>query len=285
MKRPIELQNDENTMGTLLTLTSAFEGIASFHLAKIRSEVLRSESFFNDLWQIYSKIRVDKLFHFGRSSGVHKIIDKELYILMTAEGGFSGDIDQRIIKKLEESFDANKHDIIVVGQHGVSLLSQRGIKFKKYYNLPVQDLNINVSPLVQDVQTYESTTVIYSRYVTLSNQTIESIKLSSLVQEMGGEVKLSDEVINESNYIFEPSNYAVIDHLEKSMLFISLAQLILGSKLAQYASRFKSMTVARKQAQDSKNYVHLQYRRATRALSDERSKETLNSLRKIRHST
>jgi ATP synthase F1 gamma subunit len=282
MKRPLELMESEKTLSTLLVLTSAFEGIASFHLAKIRSEVLRSNAFFNDLWQIYSKIRVDKLFHFGRSQSEVKVSEKGLFIVITAEGGFSGDVDLRIINKMMESYNANKHEVIVVGQHGVTLLEQRGVKLKKYYDLPAKDMNMNVTPLVSDVQDYQQTTVFYSRYITLGNQTIESITLSSLVQEMGQEVKVNEEVISDVNYIFEPSNYAVIDHLEKSMLFISLSQLILGSKLAQYASRFSSMTLARQNAEDSKTHVHMELRRAVRALNDERSKETINSLRKSR---
>jgi F0F1-type ATP synthase gamma subunit len=282
MKRPIELQREEETMGTLLVLTSAFEGIASFHLAKIRAEVLKAGEFFDSLWQIYSKIRVDKAFHFGRSQEEEAVINKELYIIITAEGGFSGDVDQRIIRKMRETLDPAKQDIIVIGQHGVTLLDQMNIKLVKFYKLPGKDLNINVGPLVSDVQKYNSTTVFFSRYITLTNQSIQSIKLSALVQELGGDVKVDDEVISDINYIFEPSNYAVIDHLEKSMLFITLSQLILGSKLAQYASRFRSMTLAREQAEDSKAYAHLQYRRAVRSLADERSKETMNSLRKIR---
>lgn len=282
MKRPIELQAEEQTMNTLLTLTSAFEGIASFHLAKIRNEVLKSDAFFNELWQIYTKIRVDKFFHFGRVMNPGEHNNKDLYILITAEGGFSGDVDHRIIKKMQDVYDPAKQDIIVIGQHGVTLLNQIGIKFVKFYSLPVHDLNINVTPLVSDVTKYKTTTVFYSHYLTLNNQTIEQIQLSALVQEKGEGGQKDEGEITESTYIFEPSNHAVIEHLEKSMLFISLAQLILGSKLAQYASRFRSMTVARKQAQESSDFVHLQYRRSVRAMHDERSKETINSLRKSR---
>ena len=215
MKRPVEILAEEKTMDTLLTLTSAFEGIASFHLAKIRAEVLKSDIFFNELWKIYTKIRVDKFFHFGRGRAHTGVINKDLYILITAEGGFSGDVDQRIIKKLQEDHDPLKQDIIVIGQHGVTLLEQIGIKFVKFYNLPAHDLNINVSPLVKDVQKYRSTVVFYSHYMTLSNQTIEKITLSSLVQEKGEGGQKSEDEITESTYIFEPSNYAVIEHLEE----------------------------------------------------------------------
>ena len=50
------------------------------------------------------------------------------------------------------------------------------------------------------------------------------------------------EMINEWTYIFEPSTYAVVAHLERSMMQIAVSQLILESKLAQYAARFRAMS-------------------------------------------
>lgn len=285
MRRPLEIKANVDTMSTLVTLTSAFEGIASSHLARIRSEVLQSNAFFEDLWQVYSKIRVDKIFHFGRQAGTKSTIDKDLYILITAEGGFSGDVDIRMIRMMAETYDPIKHDIIVIGRHGVAQLKQRGIAFKKFYPLPASDLNINVGPLVKDIGNYNTSTVFYPKYITLNNQEITSIKLSAVVQEMGQGVKVSDEVITQLNYIFEPSVHDVVSHMEKSMLFISISQFILDSKLAQYASRFKAMSAAHHTAFESRNDYQFQYRRAVRGVQDERLKEIINSLRKIRAKT
>jgi ATP synthase F1 gamma subunit len=282
MRRPLEIKANVDTMDTLVTLTSAFEGIASAHLARIRSEVLQSNAFFEDLWQVYSKIRVDKIFHFGRKEGDKSTIDKDLYILITAEGGFSGDVDIRLIRLMAVTYDPAKHDIIVIGRHGVAQLKQRGIKMKKFYPLPASDLNINVGPLVKDIGNYNTSTVFYPKYITLSNQEITSKQLSAVVQEMGQGVKVSDEVITQLNYIFEPSVHDVVSHMEKSMLFISISQFILDSKLAQYASRFKAMSMAHHTAFESRDEFKVQYRRAVRGVQDERLKEIINSLRKIR---
>jgi ATP synthase F1 gamma subunit len=282
MRRPIELKAEVDTMDTLVTLTSAFEGIASAHLARIRAEVLQSNAFFEDIWQIYSKIRVDKIFHFGRKIGDKSNIDKELYILITAEGGFSGDVDIRMIRMMMETYDPKKYDIIVIGHHGVIQLEQRGIKCKKFYPLPISDMHINVEPLVRDIQDYTNSTIFYPKYLTLSNQEITSVKLAAVVQEMGSSVKQNDEVISEINYIFEPSVHEVVTYMERSMLFISISQFILDSKLAQYASRFKAMSLAHHTAFEARGDFLVKYRRAIRNLQDERLKETINSIRKIR---
>ena len=66
MKRPSEVKRDELAMATLTSLTGVFEGIASMHIAQIKTQVLSSTQFFNELWHIYSQINVSPVFGFGR---------------------------------------------------------------------------------------------------------------------------------------------------------------------------------------------------------------------------
>jgi F0F1-type ATP synthase gamma subunit len=74
--------------------------------------------------------------------------------------------------------------------------------------------------------------------------------------------------------------YSVIDHLESSMMQIAVSQLILDSKLAQYASRFRAMSASHTRAQETKDDLHLELNRSKRAIKDQRLKEIVNGLRK-----
>jgi F-type H+-transporting ATPase subunit gamma len=281
MKRPPELAHEEASMATLVELTSAFEGIASMKIAQTKNQVLESTKFFDRLWKIYSQLRVDALFSFGRAANEKPLIDKELYIMITAEGGFSGDIDQKILKLVLEQYDKNKNDIIVIGHHGAIQLSQRGIPFKKYFKLPAKDQNINVVPIVREVQQYKSCSIFYAEYLSLMSQDVKKIELASAVKSRADASENdSEEVISELNYIFEPDSFAVAAHLERSMMQISISQLILSSKLAQYASRFKAMTASHQRADESRAELHMQYNRARRAIKDERLKEIINGMKK-----
>lgn len=282
MKRPNEIAHDEAAMATLVELTSAFEGIASMRIAQTKSQVLESTKFFNELWDIYSQLRVDTLFTFGRDEQEKPVIDKELYIIITAEGGFSGDIDQKLVQLMLKTYDKDKNDIIVIGHHGAIQLAQRGISYKKYYKLPVKDQNINVTPIVNEVQQYRTASVFYQEYISLMSQEVKRIELASAVKSRGDASDKPDEVISELTYIFEPDSYAVAAHLERSMTQIAISQLILDSKLAQYASRFKAMSASHQRADESKADLHLMYNRAKRAIKDERLKEIINGMKKSR---
>lgn len=268
-------------MATIVMLTNAFEGLASMRIAQIRNQVLQSQQYFAGIWKIYHQIRVDGLFRFGRQQDETPVIDKQLYIAVTAEGGFSGDIDSRLISEMLESYDATQHELIVVGHHGAVQLAQAGVKYRKYFKLPEHNNKINVQPLVAEIRKYRSAVVYYQTYVSLTTQNVRRIELSEAVERMGGTVSAEDEEINEKTYIFEPSVYRVVAHMERSMLDITLRQVLLDSKLAQYASRFRAMRMANDRASQEHKALHTAYNRAKRAQSDERLKEIINGLKKV----
>jgi len=279
MRQLTEIADNRDSVATIVGLTGAFEGIASMRIAQIKDQVQQSADFFAELWRIYNQIRVDELFHFGRRQSVEQVINKELMILITAEGGFSGDIDERLVREALTHYRSEQNDIIVIGHHGLVLLQQRGIRPKRSFQLPKRDRNITAEPLIDEVQRYESTIVYFQSYQSLASQDIKTIKLATAVAERGKAVEVGEEVISESNYIFEPSTFAVVDHLERSMMQITLSEVILESKLAQYASRFRAMSVAKERADESLQDLTSQYMRAKRHIKDERLKEIINGLR------
>lgn len=282
MKRLNEIAKEEASMAVLVELTGAFEGIASMRISQIKSQVEQSTKFFNQLWEIYSQLKRGDVFNFGRVKADKEVSEKELYVIITAEGGFSGDIDQKLVNLMLQDHDKDKQDIIVIGHHGAIQLAQRGVSYQKYYKLPSKDRDINVTPIVQKVREYKSTKIFYQQYVSLMIQDVRRIELSNAINQRGTASDKPDEVINEQNYIFEPSTYEVAAHLERTMMQIAISQLILESKLAQYASRFQAMSAARERADETKSDLHLAFNRTKRNIKDERLKEIINGIKKAK---
>jgi ATP synthase F1 gamma subunit len=280
MRQLQDIAQERQDMFVILQLTSAFEGLASMRITQIKNQVLQAQNFFNELWQIYSQIRADSLFRFGRKDN-DVVIDKELYIVITASGGFSGDIDQRLISEMLTKYDKDKQDIIIIGHHGAVLLTQLGVAFKKYYNLPEKDQDINVEPLVREIRQYRNAIVYYQAYISLMAQEIKRIELNTTVKELGEKAGKNEEVISEQTYIFEPSAFDVIAHLERSMLQIALSQVILDSKLAQYASRFRAMSASSDKADESLGGLTTLLNRTRRTIRDARLKQIINGTRKV----
>ena len=292
MQIPREVEDDLKQIGTIVDITGAFQGIASIRIAQIKNQVLQSQNFFDELWNIYTQLRVDATFHFGVGQDKEKLIEnKELFVVITAEGGFSGDIDEKLIEWMLKTYNKKWNDIIVIGHHGAVQLAQRGIPIKKYYKLPSKDRNINVAPIITEIQKYRTSMAFYQQYVSLMVQDVKRLSLMTAVQEHGGVSQAATveskeaakervkRIISEETYIFEPSTYDVVDHLERSMLSIMVSQIILESKLAQYASRFRAMSAANDRAKESQEDLNLLFHRAKRAVADERLKEIVSGMR------
>ena len=283
MRRPLEIKAEEASVRSVVSLTSALETLSSMQIAKTKNKVLISNQFFDEVWNIYKQIRVDVLFNFGRTED-EKPIDKELLILITAKGGLSGDIDQRLVRKFIEYYDASAHDVLVIGHHGALKLKQSHVDYTYYFDLPEKDY-INVDPLMDIIKRYARSRIFYQNYISLSQQEIKDVDLSEVVSRKGRVADLdtlTSDHVSEKTYIFEPSSYAVAAYLETSILRLTISQFIYDSRLAQVASRFKAMSAAKERSVDTASTLHLEYNRAKRNQVDTRLKESLAGLKKIR---
>lgn len=283
MRRPLEIKAEEASVRSVVSLTSALESLSSMQIAKTKNKVLISNQFFDEVWTIYKQIRVDVFFNFGRAPE-EKPIDKELLILITAKGGLSGDIDQRLIRKFLEHYDETKNDVLVIGHHGALKLKQAHVDHTYYFDLPEHDY-INVDPLMDIIRKYSRSRIFYQNYISLSQQAIKDVDLSEVVSSKGRVADLAtagDDLVTEKTYIFEPSSYAVAAYLENSILRLTISQFIYDSRLAQVASRFKAMSAAKERSIDNANQLHTEYNRAKRSQVDTRLKESLAGLKKIR---
>lgn len=277
MRQSNAVREEIQQIETIDMLAQTFKGISSHHISQIKNQVLQSKGFFADLWTIYTQLRHDPK---DRSHRQPAYPDKTVHVIITAEGGLSGDIDKKVVDTMLEQYDADRQDIIVLGHHGVRQLAQAGVEIRKYYKIPDKDVTqIDTGPIIDDILEYGNAVVFYQTYVTLGVQEVKYIDLFEAVQDLGAETEAYSERITFENYIFEPDFEQVIGYMESIMMGVALSQVILESKLAQYASRFNAMSAAHEKAQDIQQDLQTTYRRAKRAESDERTREVINGMR------
>lgn len=283
MRRPLEIQAEVASMGTVVNLTNAFRGIASMNIMRNKAKVLRSREFFEDIWRMYSQVRVDEHFRYGRTRA-DNYSDKTLYVLITADSGLIGDIDQRLIALAMKSYDAAQHDILVVGKRGAQLLEQHKVPIIGHFKLPKKDV-FAFDPLLKYIRRYTTTTVFYQSYESLTRQDIKRIDLNMVVEKMGKNAQAGADIISEDTCIFEPSVESVVAYFEHSMIKLALSEVIFESRLAQDASRFRAMSDANESAVGTMSSLHSQLNRAKRTVVDQRLKEVMSGLKKARSET
>jgi F-type H+-transporting ATPase subunit gamma len=282
MKRSLYIERELGQVSTIKDVTAVFEAIASIHISQIKDKVMLSTTFFEELWQIYSQLRLGEQ-DYARSRKP-AVTDRPALVIITSDGGLIGDIDERIVGAVAAHPDAHRADIYSIGAHGTTLLARRGLKATKAFAMPSADDNIKMGPVAAVLNRYASASVYYQRYVSLLKQDIAHIDLFSAVTALGsagpaGVLERPSEVISQRDYIFEPSLKEVVTYMESIMVEIALGQMVLESKLAQYASRFNTMSSAQGKAKEMERDLRLSYNRARRGQADERIKEVLSGMK------
>lgn len=275
MRKPSQIERDAQQIGTVRGLTAVFESLASTQVAKVKNKTILSNEFFRLLWQRYSALRSDPTLRItapGQEGG------KKVFVIISAEGGLSGDIDQRLIETMVQDYDKATTDIVVLGSHGASQLLQRGLVYTRFFKVPESDQYIDVSPVINAVAVYDKIIVYYEEYVSLGEQVIKKIDLTSTMKEMTEDAE--QDSMTQEDTIFEPGLDEIADEMEVTMMSMALSQSILGSNLAQAASRFNAMAMAKKRAGEILNDYMLEFHRAKRSESDRRMREVLVSLKK-----
>ena len=279
MRRANVIQKETEEISTVEDLTGVFESIASTQVAKIKDKVQLSKDFFQLLWQRYSSIRVDE-----NSRITKRARDREnqrkVFVIISAEGGLSGDIDHRLIETMLKDYDYATTDIVVLGSHGANQLRDRGIPYIRYFKVPESETYIDVTPVIDAIHGYSAITIYYEEYVSLGVQDIKTIDLHSSIQAMSKEADTDEDIITAKDTIFEPSLDEIAELMEKAMMGLAFSQVILESSLAQAASRFNAMALAKKRAFELVNLYKLEFHRAKRSEGDRRLHEVLIGIKK-----
>lgn len=277
MQRANLILQEAEQISTVEDLTGVFESIASSQVAKTKDKAELSKEFFQLLWQRYSSIRMDpgaRITNRDDSNG------RKVFVIISAEAGLSGDIDQRLIENMLQEYDYHTTDIVVLGSHGATQLKQQGIPYIRYFQVPESDSYIDVSPVIKAIASYAGIKVFYEEYVSLGVQGIKSIDLISRIRTMSKETDVDEDIITDKDTIFEPSLAEIAGQMETMMMTMAFSDAILESTLAQNASRFNAMAVAKKRAGELVALFKLDYHRAKRSESDRRLREVMVGLKK-----
>ena len=283
MRRAKVVKEESEQIDTVENLTGAYESVASTRVAKVKSRVELSKEFFELLWQRYSSIRLDPNSRITHRSAA-KEGAKKVFIIISAEAGLSGDIDQRLIESMLKDYDQATTDIIVLGSPGATQLQQRGIAYSRFFQVPQSDVYLDVSPIIQAIEPYSKATIYYEEYISLGVQGVKTIDLISSIQQMSKDAEKRENIITAQDTIFEPSLEEIAGIMEEAMMRLAFSQAILESSLAQDASRFNAMASAKEKAWELLNYYKLEYNRARRSESDRHSREVVVGLKKRKKS-
>lgn len=235
---------------SLKQIAQAYGEIASIKIRKIRSEVERNRSFFNEIAAVYKIVK---------QAAAKKKADtkpkKTISILLTSNYRFFGNIDSEVIRLFLINTAKIATDRLVIGKTGHEYL-----KSMRYFNTyqPVElkdDLPAKneLDSLSLEIKDYSQVLVFYPQLATLLIQKPVMADITQSQESLFD--KQAGAKISGSYVIFEPEIAKMVRFFDSQIILLLLEQTFFEAELARTASRLISMDQAQ---QDANNFIKQQ---------------------------
>jgi len=199
-------------------------------------------------------------------------------ILVSSDEGFLGELNAVLVNRLVEKMRAGDH-IFVVGKQGEEYLNELMIHFNLLPSLTDKLEFSQIAVLRDEVFALyakgmiSSVSVIYSRFVNLTSQQVESEILLPLSDALSAQITENRSPVYKGEFLFEPDLGAAVEGWVRLWLNFRLFQIFGLSKLAELAARIMHLEGSIQELNKVNQNLKLDYFKYLHGLSDKTIRE------------
>jgi len=262
------LKNDIQVIEELSDTTEILEQVAAKSIIETRENILKSREFFSKSWDIYNTLR--QLTDLGPN-----VYSKDLVIIITPNRGMCGSLVGKVVRAGEKIHKSNQSDLLITGKKGHSFFTNQDEKTIHFFSVPNNATYEDIEPLKNVIAKYASVHVVYPRYISISQQSVEVVSLvSEEIIKSDRERKI--DKIKAKRYIIEPDLSSVVDYLNKTIIGILFFSYFSESLLAYNAAQMLAMRNAHDNANDQLKGLSYQYLRLKREVINSKLRDLYN---------
>ena len=245
-----EVAKEEDFLGTLRGIVETYEEIAATRMGRIRSSVLESRDFLLEINAIFQQVKSsykDKISVIMKKKRIKdpskltfiKRNGKTLYVFVSANTGFYGEIIRKTYGLLVDSLKKESGDVVILGKLGAEIFKADKISAPlTYFDYPDDKIdNDALKKIVEYMIQYEKVLVFYEQFDNVVSQT-------PIMTNISGDPLSWENAGPTTKYFFEPSLEKVMEFFEKEIFGSIFKQTILESELAKFAARMVALDLA-----------------------------------------
>ena len=193
---------------------------------------------------------------------------KKAFVIVTSDRGLCGSFNTNILRQAHTIVDGTGKDnceLICIGRKGYEYFDKRGYNVVEHYADFWNELNFSHAIRMAGAVTgrylageYDDVRVIFNEFKNVAQQKIVEYHYLPLVLD-------DDEEAISTDYLFEPSEDAVVKSLVPRHLNVQMWRFLLESNAAEQAARMTSMEAATENAGDLIDRLRLEYNKARQA--------------------
>ena len=264
-----EIRNRIASVSSTMQITSAMKMVSAAKLKKAQDAITAMRPYANKLTELIQNLS-GSLDGEGQNPYTdQRAVEKILIIAVTSNRGLCGAFNTNIIKETlrlaNEDFAGKAFEVMGIGKKGGDILSKT-LPVISRHDAIYDDLNFDNTSAValKGMEAfaegqYDKVMVVYNRFKNAATQIVTTEQFLPIVAEQ-------DDVKHSSaDYIYEPSQSAIIDELLPKSLKMQLFKALRDSFASEHGARMTAMHKATDNATELRDQLKLTYNKARQA--------------------
>ena len=248
-------------------ITKAMKMVATSKLRKAEAEIKAARPYAQKMFGVISSLAS------RTKPDAHPLLidrgelKKEL-IIITSDRGLCGGFNTTILKRAESIIKENKEGemtLTLIGRKGRDYFNRRGIAIRKEYKHPGKVDYSFAAGVGEEIvasfteEAFDEVHVIYNEFKSVIQQQLIVEKLLPIMPAESEEQSLAGD------YIFEPSQDAILEELLPKHVKVQIFRSILESIASEHGARMMAMDAATNNAREMISGLTLQFNRLRQA--------------------
>jgi len=263
-----EIRNRITSVSSTMQITSAMKMVSAAKFKKAQDSIIAIRPYSNKLTELIQSLTSASSIDSENVLAIKRKIKKVLIVVISSNRGLCGAFNSNIIKKaqslIDGSFKEKKINLITIGKKGTDYYKKKLIFSSHdeiYDNLSYE----NVAEIAQKIidsysdGSFDKVLLVYNQLKNVATQLIKVEGYLPLEKES------SEEKLENKDYIYEPSQEAVLNELIPKSLKIQLLKAIKDSVASEHGARMTAMHKATDNATELRDQLKLSYNKARQA--------------------
>ena len=264
-----EIRNRIASVSSTMQITSAMKMVSAAKLKKAQDRISSMRPYATKLTELIQNLS-SNMVDVGENSYTTVRPEKNILVIaITSNRGLCGGFNANIIKETlrlgREDFKSKKVDVLGIGKKGGDILSKTQTMKSRHDSL-FDDLNFEDTALVAvevmeefEKGIYDKVLLVYNRFKNAATQLITVEQFLPIVSK-----EISSEKTR-GDYLYEPSQSAIVKELLPKSLKIQLFKALLDSLASEHGARMTAMHKATDNATELRDQLKLTYNKARQA--------------------
>ena len=264
-----EIRNRISSVSSTMQITSAMKMVSAAKLKKAQDAITEMRPYSDKLTELIQNLSQSLDGDVQNPYTTVRPVQNVLIVTITSNRGLCGAFNSNIIKQVQHLANeryANKAvSLMTIGKKGEDILSKTMTLESSHNSLFDQLTYTNTANIAEGIMeafkaaTYDEVVLIYNQFKNAATQLIQTEAYLPI------EANVSENTSAAADYIFEPSQEAIVNELLPKSLKMQLFKAIRDSVASEHGARMTAMHKATDNATDLRDQLKLTYNKARQA--------------------